>query len=101
MSMKVSSWGLAAIVAVALPLAATPAFAQTQRLAGTIVSVDGHTVTIKTKKGDNAKVTLADKGSVLAVEKVKMDGIKQGEFVGAGTMPQADGTQKAVRINIF
>ena len=98
--MKVSSWGLAAIVAVALPLAATSAFAQTQRLAGTITSVDGHTLTIKTKSGD-AKVTLADKGTVLAVEKVKLDGIKQGEFIGAGTMPQADGTHKAVRINIF
>src|SRR5690242_5507262 len=98
MLMKVSSWGLAAIVALALPLAATPAFAQNQRLAGTIVGVDGHTVTIKTHKGENAKVTLADKGTVLAVEKVKLDGIKPGEFIGAGTMPQADGTHKAVRI---
>jgi len=98
--MKVSLWGLAAIVAVALPLAATSAFAQNQRLAGTIVSVDGHTVVLKTKSGD-AKDTLADKGTVLAVEKVKMDGIKQGEFVGAGTMPQADGTHRAVRISIF
>jgi hypothetical protein len=98
--MKVSSWGLAAIVAVALPLAATSVFAQNQRLAGTIVSVDGHTVVLKTKSGE-AKVTLADKATVLAVEKVKMDGIKKGEFVGAGTMPQADGTQKAVRISIF
>jgi hypothetical protein len=30
-----------------------------------------------------------------------MDGIKPGEFVGVGAMPQADGTQRAVRINIF
>ena len=98
--MKVSSWGLAAIVAVALPLAATPAFAQSQRLAGTIVSVDGHIVMLKTKSGD-AKVTLTDKGTVLAVEKVKIGDIKKGEFVGVGAMPQADGTQKAVRISIF
>jgi len=98
--MKVSSWGLAAIVAVALPLAATPAFAQSQRLAGTIVSVDGHIVMLKTKSGD-AKVTLSDKGTVLAVEKVKIGDIKKGEFVGVGAMPQADGSQKAIRVMIF
>jgi len=99
--MKTSRWGLAAVIALALPLAATSAFAQTQRLAGTIVSVDGPTVMIKTTKGENAKVTLADKSTVLAVEKVSLDGIKKGEFVGVGAMPQADGTQRAVRINIF
>src|SRR4051794_39059624 len=84
-------------------LAALPsfAFAQAQRLAGTIVSVDGSTVTLKTAKGGDVKVNLADKASVTAVEKVKMDGIKAGEFVGVGAMPQADGTQRAVRISIF
>jgi hypothetical protein len=47
------------------------------------------------------KVNLTDKVSILAVEKVKMDGIKPGEFIGVGAMPQADGTQRAVRINVF
>ena len=47
------------------------------------------------------KVSLAEKGTVLAVEKVTMTTLRQGEFVGVGAMPQADGTQRAVRINIF
>jgi len=100
--MKKSALRLAAAV-FAISFAAPSAFAQapqTQRLAGTIVSVDGPTVVIKTKTGD-VKVNLADKATVLAVEKVKMDGIKTGEFIGAGTMPQADGTNRAIRINIF
>ena len=96
--MKTVARCLVTLAVLALP---SLAFAQTQRLAGTIVSVDGPAVTIKTPKGENAKVILAEKGTVLAVEKVKMDGIKQGEFVGVGAMPQADGTQRAVRINIF
>jgi hypothetical protein len=32
---------------------------------------------------------------------VTMDGIKVGEFAGVGAMPQADGTLRAIRINIF
>lgn len=98
--MKTSAWHLAA-AALAVVLAAPSAFAQNQRLAGTITAVDGRTLTVKTDKGAEVKVSLTEKGTVLAVEKIKMDGIKQGEFVGVGAMPQADGTQKAVRINIF
>ncbi|HEX2511067.1 MAG TPA: hypothetical protein VHK44_00545 [Xanthobacteraceae bacterium] len=96
--MKSAATYLAALIVLALP---SFALAQAQRLAGTIVSVDGPTVMLKTAKGENIKVSLAEKGTVLAVEKVTIDGIKKGEFVGVGAMPQADGTQRAVRINIF
>lgn len=96
--MKTVARYLAALVVLALP---SFAFAQAQRLAGTIVSVDGPTVTLKTAKGENVKVNLGEKASVTAVEKTKMDGIKAGEFVGVGSMPQADGTQRAMRISIF
>ena len=97
--MKTSASCLAAFVLLALPFAASPAFAQT-RLSGTIVAVDGPTMTIKSAKGE-VKVTLAGKSTIFAVEKVTMDGIKKGEFIGVGAMPQADGSQRAVRINIF
>ena len=96
--MKTVATCLAALVVLALP---SVALAQAQRLTGTIVSVEGPTVVLKTAKGENVKVNLTDKATVLAVEKVKMNEIKAGEFVGVGAMPQADGTQRAVRINIF
>jgi hypothetical protein len=102
LSMQLATKYLAALVLV-LPFAVSPALAQapqTQRLTGTIVSVDGPAVVLKTKTGD-VKVNLTEKGTILVVEKVKMDDIKVGEFLGAGTMPQADGTHRAVRINIF
>jgi hypothetical protein len=99
--MKNSALHLAAAIVLAISLSAPAAFAQAQRLAGTIVSVDGRTLVIKSPKGDDVKVNLTEKGTVLAVEKVSMDGIKVGEFVGVGAMPQADGSQRAVRINIF
>jgi hypothetical protein len=49
----------------------------------------------------DVKVNLKEKGTILAYEKVTMADIKTGEFVGVGATPQADGTQRAVRINIF
>ncbi len=97
---KISALHFAVAIFLALPLGAPAAFAQAQRLAGTIVSVDGPTLVLKSDKGE-VKVSLTDKAIVLAVEKVTMDGIKKGEFVGVGAMPQADGSQRAVRINIF
>lgn len=98
--MKMSARYLTALVVLALPFAASSAFAQAQRLSGIIVGVAGPAVTLKTAKGE-VKVTLAEKGTILAVEKVTMDGIRKGEFIGVGAMPQADGSQRAVRINIF
>lgn len=98
--MKKSAKYFAAIALLALPFAVPSAVAQSQRLSGTIVSVDGPALLIKTAKGD-VKVSLTEKGTILTVEKVKMDGIKKGEFIGVGAMPQADGSQRAVRINIF
>jgi hypothetical protein len=99
--MKMSARYLAAFVVLALPFAAPSASAQDQRLQGTLVSVNGPALVIKTDKAGEVKVNLTDKASILAVEKVKMDGIKPGEFIGVGAMPQADGTQRAVRINVF
>lgn len=98
--MKNPAWKFAAVAALAVALGASSAFAQAQRLSGTIVSVNGPMLVVKTAKGD-VKVSLTEKGTILAVEKVKMDGIKKGEFIGVGAMPQADGSQRAVRINIF
>jgi hypothetical protein len=98
--MKKAALKCAAAAALAVVLAAPSAWAQNQRLAGTIVSVEGPVVVLKTDKGD-VKVNLKEKGTILAYEKVTMADIKTGEFVGVGAMPQADGTQRAVRINIF
>src|ERR1700735_1659132 len=100
--MKTQSTRVAlALVAV---LAATAALAQapaTVRLRGTIEKVDGNTVTAKSDKGDELKINLADKMTVVGVVKASMTDIKQGEFIGSGAMPQPDGSQKAIEVHIF
>jgi hypothetical protein len=82
----------------------TSALAQqkTVRVVGTIVGVDGPTIVVKQRgKGDEARVTLTDKVAVFGVIPATVADVKPGAFIGVGAMPQADGSQKAIRVMIF
>ncbi len=83
--------------------AASSAFAQqpqTVRVAGKIVSVDGQTLTVKTAQ-DEVKVMVPANVMVIAGSKGTLADVKQGSYIGVGATPQADGSQKAIRVNIF
>jgi hypothetical protein len=87
---------------VALVFAASAAVAQTPlRVRGTIESVDGQTLAVKTRDGTMTKMKLADSPRVLTLNKMSLADVKQGTFVGITAMPQPDGSQKAVEIHIF
>jgi hypothetical protein len=91
--------GLALVAAVSV----TPALAQQPqgvRLAGKITAVDGQTITVKTAQ-EEAKVTVPANVMVIAGSKGTLADIKQGSYIGVGATPQADGSQKAIRVNIF
>ncbi len=84
-------------------LAVSPGFAQqaqTQRVMGSIVGIDGSVMAVKTSAGE-VKVSLADKLAVFGVAKATLADLKSGAFVGVGAMPQPDGSQKAIRVMIF
>jgi hypothetical protein len=70
------------------------------RLAGKIAAVEGATLTIKTEK-EEAKVTVPADVLVIAGSKGTLADIKKGSYIGVGATPQADGSQKAIRVNIF
>jgi hypothetical protein len=91
-------------VAIVAALIATSALAQApkpERVAGTIESVDGHTLLGKSPKGVALKLNLADKVMVVQVLKASLSDIKPNDFIGSGAMPQPDGTQKAIEVHIF
>jgi hypothetical protein len=95
--------GILVGTAFAVALAASSAFAQqaqTQRVVGTIVGVDGPAIAVKTKDGE-VKVNLTEKLAVFGVVKATIADIKPGAFIGVGAMPQPDGSQKAIRVMIF
>jgi hypothetical protein len=93
-----------ALIALIGSLFAASAYAQapqTVRLRGTIEKVDGNTVMAKSDKGDELKINLADKTTVVDVNKATLADIKDGDFIGSGAMPQPDGSQKAIEVHIF
>jgi hypothetical protein len=71
------------------------------RVRGTFQKMDGNNLTIATKSGKEADVTLKDGAPIIAVTKGAMSDIKSNSFVGITAMPQPDGTQKAVEVHVF
>ena len=89
-------------IAVIAALAAVPALAQqTQRVRGTIESVDGSTLVIKQGEGPDVTVKLTDNVQVFGVVPATLADVKPGAFIAVGAMPQPDGSQKAIQVMIF
>lgn len=75
--------------------------APTVRIRGTIESVDGNMLGIKTREGSDVKVRMTDNVAVFAVIKTDLSQIKEGSYIGVTAMPEPDGTQKAIAVHIF
>jgi outer membrane lipoprotein SlyB len=71
------------------------------RVRGEITKVDGNTLSIKSRDGQNLTVKLADNARIAAMVKASLADIKEGSFIGVTAMPQSDGSQKAIGIHIF
>jgi hypothetical protein len=93
------------LIAVAmLALSSFSALAQpapTTRIRGTIESVDGNLLGIKTREGNDVKVRMTDNVAVFAVVKTSLSEIKEGSYIGVTGLPEPDGTQKAIAVHIF
>lgn len=93
------------LIAVAmLALSSLPALAQpapTTRIRGTIESVDGNLLAIKTREGSDVRVRMTDNAAIFAVVKTSLSEIKEGSYIGVTGLPEPDGTQKAIAVHIF
>jgi len=103
---KSSSWMPRLLVAsfTAITVLAGSASAQqtqTVRIRGSIESVDGNLLGIKTREGSDVKVRMTDNVAVFAVVKTELSEIKEGSYIGVSALPQPDGTQKAFAVHIF
>jgi hypothetical protein len=91
-----------AVIAAVLVVTSVQAQQKPVRVVGTIIGVDGPTIVVKPRgKGDEARVKLTDKVAVFGVVRATLADVKPGAFIGVGAMPQADGSQKAIRVMIF
>jgi hypothetical protein len=109
---KISSWMPGALVAsltvmsvfTSIPTFTSAAWAQQPppvRIRGTIESVDGATLMIKSREGDSMKVRMTDTVAVFGVAKTELSEIKPGSYIGVSAMPEPDGSQKALAVHIF
>jgi hypothetical protein len=73
----------------------------TVRIRGTIETVDGNMLTLKSTDGTQVKLLLAEGALIVAVVNATLAEIREGTFLGSAAIPQADGSQKAVEVHIF
>jgi hypothetical protein len=81
-------------------IAPSPA-ADSVQVRGTIVSLDGSTLTVKTREGATDAVALKDGWELTGIAKATPDDIRPGEFVGIASAPTAMGGDAAVEVLIF
>ena len=97
----ISRVGVAAFAACIVASSALAQQTPTVRIRGTIESVDGNTLGIKTREGSDVKVRMTDNVAVFAVVKTSLSEIKDGSYIGVTGLPEPDGTQKAIAVHIF
>jgi hypothetical protein len=73
----------------------------TARVRGTVESLDGETLHIKSREGAEVSVNLPANAPVSGVAKMSLSDVKVGSYIGVTTVPGADGAQKAVEVHVF
>ena len=79
---------------------AFPQAPQTVRVRGSVVSLDGSTLTVKTRQGPEVTIKLADNFRIASVVKASLSDIKPGVFIGTATVTK-DGGSHALEVLVF
>jgi hypothetical protein len=88
-------------------VAASTAYAHAQkspvptRVRGEIEAVDGDTLTLKSRSGEDDKLRMTADMRVVGIAKTSLSDIKVGSFIGATTVPGPDGMPSAVEVHVF
>lgn len=96
-----TTWAWAALVAALIGIASTAAAQTPTRIRGTVEKLDGQTLTVKTREGPLAEISLADNFAVNAVVKIDLASIAPNSYIGTATTAQADGSSRALEVLVF
>jgi hypothetical protein len=90
------------VLAIAAAVSASGALAADGvRVRGTVVSVTGDTLVVKSRDGDNVSVALGAGWKAGGIAKATLADIKTGDFVGIASLPTATGGAGALEVLIF
>src|ERR1700709_2115457 len=71
------------------------------RVRGTIEAVDGDTIAVKSRAGEDVKLHMAGDVKIVGITKIALSDIKVGSFIGTTTVPGPDGANNAVEVHVF
>ena len=98
--LKFTAMAIAAAVTT-LAASSTAQAADGVRVRGTVVSLTGDTLVVKSRDGDNVNVTLAPGWKAGGIAPAKLADIKTGDFVGIASLPTATGGAGALEVLVF
>jgi hypothetical protein len=105
MSPRRSSFKRPVIAVAMVALSTIAAIAQQSptpsRVRGTIESVDGEVLAVKSRAGEDVKLHLTGDARIVGIIRISLADIKVGSFIGTTTVPGADGSQNAVEVHVF
>ena len=90
----------AAAVVAAFAVTSVQAQAQNVRVRGTIEKLDGNTLMVKSREGQDLKLALKDNVRIGGVVKASLADVKAGNNVAITSRPRPDGTLEAVELRI-
>ena len=90
-------FGLVAVATAAFGQAPSP----TVRVRGTVQSVEGQVLTVKSREGDSVPITLKDGWTIGGIKAATLADIKPGAFIGTAAMPRGDGPMTAIEVLVF
>jgi hypothetical protein len=88
-----------ALVVGALTLAGAADAQTPARIRGTITGIDGNTLAVKSREGQDLKLQLADNATVAVAKAIRFEDIKQGDYVSSTATKRADGALVALEVH--
>jgi hypothetical protein len=71
------------------------------RVRGTVESVDGDVLAVKSRSGEDVKLHMTGDMRVVGITRISLSDIKVGSFIGTTTVPGPDGMPTAVEVHVF
>ena len=92
---------VAFVVFVAMAWIGPSLAAETVHVRGTVATLEGSTLMVKTREGPTAAVTLKPGFKVSGVVAASLGDIKPGDFVGVASLPRSSGGDGAIEVLVF
>jgi hypothetical protein len=71
------------------------------RVRGSIEAVDGETLAVKSRSGEDYKLHVSGDTKVVGLTKISLSDIKVGSFIGTTTVPGPDDGANAIEVHVF